>query len=650
MLRKIVRWLGYTLATVIVVVMLALVFMDWNWLRPPIERYVTDKTGRALHLYGDLKVRLSWSALTIQANDITFANPSWATQPLMLNMTQLGAEINLAALFKRPYTIATVNLIHPQIFLEQSVDGRKNWLLDRQQQDEQSTINIERVLLDKGQIGYSDPAENTSIQATVSTPTAINAGMMVGDIIFSVSGKYKGLPLTAHGMGGSVLGLNDQTTPYPLNVNLTLGHTKLQATGKVTSLTQFSALDMNIMLSGDSLDKLYPLIGIALPRTPVYFTKGRLQHTAKQWRYQQFTGNLGKSQFSGNINFDGAAKRPFLSGNLNFALLDIADLGYSIGMSNKNQGMRPQTANEPTQPARPMSVAASSNRKVLPELPFRTERWNSVDADVRIEANRIQRDQALPIENLVTHLKMNNSVLTLDPLSFGVAGGSITGSVMLNGRLDPIAANARLHARKIMLSQLFPTIKLTKKSVGQLNGDFDLQGSGNAVNQMLGSANGKVTMIVSSGEISKLMLETIGLHLWEMLQIKLTSDKPIELNCAIADFEIKQGLMQTKILVLDTDITTITGTGDINLAQETLNLDLEPHTKVISPLALRSPIYIQGKFAKPEVSVDKTRIILRSAGVVALGIINPFLAIIPLIDAGPGKNSECGKLIQQAKH
>lgn len=649
MLRKSLRWLGYTLAALILLVVLLFIFMDWNWLRPPIERYVTDKTGRTLHLYGDLKVRPSWSSITVQANNITFANPSWATQPLMLNMTQMVAEISLAELFKRHYTLSTVKLIHPQIFLEQSLDGRKNWLLDRKQQDEQSTVSIDRILLDRGNISYVDPAQNTSVQADVSTRTSANAGQMEEDIQFSASGKYKGLPLVAEGSGGTVMGLNDQTTPYPLDINLTLGHTRLQAVGKVTSLIHFSTVDMNIKLSGDSLDSLYPLIGVALPRTPLYSTQGHLLHSAKQWRYEQFAGNLGKSQFVGNINFNGASQRPFLSGNLKFSQLNLADLGSPIGMSSKNQG-KVTNSNTANQIDQSLPAAAAGNRKVLPELPFRTERWNSVDADVKIEAVHIQRDKALPIENLVTHVKMNDSILTLDPLSFGVAGGSLTGSIMLNGQRDPIVATAKVQARKIILSQLFPTIKLTKKSIGQLNGDFELQGTGNAVNQMLGSANGKVTMIVSSGEISKLMLETIGLHLWEMLQIKLTSDKPIQLNCAIADFEIKQGVMQTKILLLDTDITTITGTGDINLAHETLNLDLQPHTKVISPLALSSPIYIQGKFAKPEVSVDKTRIILRSAGAVALGILNPLLTIIPLIDAGPGKNSECGKLIQEAKH
>jgi AsmA protein len=40
---------------------------------------------------------------------------------------------------------------------------------------------------------------------------------------------------------------------------------------------------------------------------------------------------------------------------------------------------------------------------------------------------------------------------------------------------------------------------------------------------------------------------------------------------------------------------------------------------------------------------------LRAIGAIALGIVNPLLALLPLIDAGPGKDSDCGQLVRDAK-
>ena len=107
--------------------------------------------------------------------------------------------------------------------------------------------------------------------------------------------------------------------------------------------------------------------------------------------------------------------------------------------------------------------------------------------------------------------------------------------------------------------------------------------------------------------------------------------------------------MQVNALVLDTEVSTIVGSGRIDLGQEKLDLTLVPKTKTTSPVALRSPIHVRGTFSKPEVDLDKGRIAVRSLGALALGLINPLLALIPLVETGPGVSSECARLIHQAQ-
>ena len=240
-------------------------------------------------------------------------------------------------------------------------------------------------------------------------------------------------------------------------------------------------------------------------------------------------------------------------------------------------------------------------------------------------------------------------MLTLDPLDFGMAGGQLKSVISLDGRQDPIQAHAKVQARKILISKLFPTVVLNKTSIGQINGEFDLKGKGNSVGRMLASADGKVGLVVGGGEISRLMMEQAGLHLWEILELNLTGDKLIKLRCAVADFEVKDGILHTETLIFDTAVTTLVGTGSIDLGQEKLNLTLNQKTKNTSPLALRSPIYIRGSLARPEVGVDKTRVAARAIGAIALGMVNPLLALIPLIDAGPGEDSDCARLVRDAR-
>ena len=143
-------------------------------------------------------------------------------------------------------------------------------------------------------------------------------------------------------------------------------------------------------------------------------------------------------------------------------------------------------------------------------------------------------------------------------------------------------------------------------------------------------------------------MEKLGLHLWEILELKVSGDRMVNLRCAVADFNVRGGTMRADALVLDTEVTTIFGTGTIDLDSERLDLTLNQKTKSTSPLALRSPIYIRGRFAAPVAEVDKGRMAVRALGAVALGIVSPFLLLVPLIDAGPGKDSDCAKLIRGA--
>lgn len=626
-MRRFLKWLSGVLAALILLILLLALIFDWNWLRGPISRMVTDKTGRELAIHGDLKVNLGWPLTRIRAANVTFANPSWAKEKQMINVQEVEIRLDLPHLLKKELIMPEVRLGGAEVYLEQK-GNKKNWLLDRNQQDEKARVQIGHLMLDHGRLGYDNVTQKTSIQSELSTRDTARGKVGDGNVEFIAHGQYKGLALNARGMGGPVLALRDENAPYPLTLDASIGHTTLHAQGSITSLVNFSAIDMQLTLRGASLAQLYPLLGIAFPETPAYSTQGHIAHQAQVWRYEKFSGRIGKSDIAGTLQVDTDGKRPYLHGDMVSQLLDFADLGPVIGAK---------------------SGASAAQTHALPDMPFHTERWNSVDADVNLKAKALRRAQALPVDNLVAHIKMRDSVLTLDPLNFGVAGGNLSTTVVLEGNQNPIRAHLKMQAHRMLIRKLFPTFNLNKTSIGQVNGAFDLTGTGNSIARMLATANGEAALVVADGEVSKLMMETVSLHLWEMLHLKLTGDKVVKINCGIADFNVKQGLMSIKVMLLDTAVTRIDVYGSIDLGQETLDLTLTPQTKQTSLIALRTPIYIRGTLSQPKISIDKAQLAMRSLGAIALGAVNPLLALLPLVEAGPGKDSQCGKLIRDAQ-
>ena len=640
------KWSGLVIVVLTLVIAGSFALFAAN-LRGTVARLVTERTGRPL-VIGDLHWKLDWPQVRLRALDVTFANPSWARERQMLAAAGVDLSIDVPRLLTGTIYLTDVQIERPVLFFEMSADGRKNWLLDQGQQDEDARVSIGRLTLDHGTIGYDDPAQKTRIASEVSTrspaPGATPGASPEAVIVFRASGQYLGLPLTASGTGGPIIGLRDESTPYRLALAATIGPTSIRAEGTVTGLITHSAVDMKFALRGASLAELFVLLGMALPETRAYNLAGHLTHTTDLWRYDEFSGRIGQSDVAGSLQITSGAARPLLNGDLAFKSLNLADLGPVVGEEGGSAAA--QTLRRPRRVA---DRKAGPGSRALPTVPFSRDRWTSVDADVHIKAQTILRPEALPLEQLTTRLRMRESVLTLDPLEFGAAGGRVVGALRLDGTRNPIQASAKMEVRKLRLAKLLPTVALAKDSIGEINGEIELVGRGDSVGRMLATADGKVGLIINGGKISKLLMEQVVLHVPEIASLKITGDKLVDIHCGVANFNVERGNMIVDALVLDTEVTRIIGTGSVDLEKETLNLTLIPKAKQMSLFALRGPIYLRGELAHPDLELDAGRVGGRGIAALALGAINPALSLIALADPGSGKDANCSALIKQAQ-
>jgi len=150
---------------------------------------------------------------------------------------------------------------------------------------------------------------------------------------------------------------------------------------------------------------------------------------------------------------------------------------------------------------------------------------------------------------------------------------------------------------------------------------------------------------MSGGELSNLLVELVGLDGGEAIKFLLGGDRNTPIRCGVGSFKVLNGIATSESIVLDTDDTNIAGAGTVNLRDETLDVTLRPQPKDKSILAVRSPIRLHGPFADPDVSVKKGPIVARAGASILLGLVNPLAALIPLIETGPGKDSDCTALL-----
>jgi AsmA protein len=459
----------------------------------------------------------------------------------------------------------------------------------------------------------------------------MNAPDGQANVAFNATGRLRGLPLAAHGSGGSVLALRDDSTPYPIRFQATLGHTVADVDGTVTGLVALTAADVQLALKGNNLEQLYPLFRVALPATPPYRVAGHLRHRGNRTDYEKFTGRMGGSDLSGGLSVL-AGNPPSVQADVVSNTLDLADLGPLIGT-----------------PAKGQAETTARTDRLLPDEPFHVDRWKSVNMDIRFRGTHLLHAAQMPLDNLSAHAVLKDGVLRVDPLRFGAVGGEFNSTVVFDGNSDPLQARVDAHVRKLQLARVAPSMKIPNATVGDISGDIHLRGRGNSVARMLSSADGRLGFAVTDGEVSKLLLKLVGLDLGGYIATRVRGDREIPIRCAVASFDAHHGVLDTNVLVLDTPDTNVLGAGDISLASETLNLTLRPQPKKHSLLSLRTPLYVKGSFSHPSVGVNKGQLAARGAAALGLAALNPAAGLVPLIETGPGRDSNCGELVAQVQ-
>ncbi|CAN0475253.1 unnamed protein product, partial [Phaeothamnion confervicola] len=86
-------------------------------------------------------------------------------------------------------------------------------------------------------------------------------------------------------------------------------------------------------------------------------------------------------------------------------------------------------------------------------------------------------------------------------------------------------------------------------------------------------------------------------------------DKASKVNCAVGRFDLSDGKLVDRFIVMDTSRMRVTGKGKANFTDEHFDLRMNPQAKSAQFLSLATPIQVSGPFDKFKISVSAGDII-----------------------------------------
>ncbi|HEY5336999.1 MAG TPA: AsmA family protein [Rhizomicrobium sp.] len=643
-------WHGWALAAfalLAAIVIFFAVFFQWNWFRGTVERIASRDTGRTVKIDGNLHVHLwSWHP-TASVDGISMSNPDWAPQGNTAVIQHIDLTTRFWPLLWGQLDLIRVNLENPTFDLFRDKQGRANWEFGTNSADNAKAMDlpaIQHFTIHNGKLTVDDKARHMLLTATLTSHE--NVGGDKAGFQLAGQGTLNAKPFTMNVTGGPLINV-DRSKPYAFNMDVVAGSTHLTAKGAVTHPFDLGAMTAAVTFSGANLANLYYLTGLAFPSTPPYRLRADFTRDNRVYKLNNMTGTVGRSDLKGNMGVDVTSGRPFLSADLSSHELYFTDLGPLFGSAAPASVVRAGAAKAGVPMESAMQEAAHDEdaKHLLPDTPLAVDRVRQMDANVVFHADRVISTD-FPLRQLNLKLTLDHGVLNANPISFALSQGKLAGKATVDARgaVPVMSMDARL--QDVSLQQFVggkdPIVE------GTLEARAKLTGTGVSIHKVATHANGTFTAIVPHGTIRQKFAELLGIDIDRAFLF--SGDKDTNVRCILADFQVRDGVMNARHVVFDSDVVKATGSGTVNLGDETVNMQLNGAPKKFTLIRLRAPIEVTGPWTKPSIGIKASGAIAQGGVALALGVLlTPLAAIIPFVDPGLAKNADCGAAVSTAQ-
>jgi uncharacterized protein involved in outer membrane biogenesis len=593
------------LAGALLAVVVAAALFDWNWLRGPLERYLSERSRREVRI-ADLHVTPGLEP-TIRLRGVYIENAPWADRRPMAVAREASFTVSLSSIWRDRPIVTHLVLVDADVDLERQADGLRNWRLVYPDSTGPGRIRVLALEAHRSRVRFVNRGAGLDLVGT-STPLAQEQPGPSGETLTStitLEGQYRGAKFSGSALAGRFLSFRDSNRFSPLRGQIASDRTKLEFDGVFADLIQLGPMDADLRLSGPTLARLHPFIPVRPAPSRPYRLEAHVKQAADVYDVSRLKGRIGDTDVAGEGRYDRSRDRPFVRAALASDRADFADLaalaGFKSPQLDRDPGAR-SAAGQETEAELARNGAAQS---LFPARPLPIDALKAFDVEVKLDARELRSEGKLLAGSARIDARLTGGALETKTFDLGVAGGRVAGAVAFDGGSEPAAGRIRLDLKAVRLEQLLAAFSLPARAAGAISGRVDLKGSGASLAALLRSANGTLDVSMNGGRIANVLDAKLGLNPLGVFGAWLSGKSEVAVHCAAAAFEVRGGVGEFRTIALDTDRAHVQGGGKVNLAEERLDVLLRPEPKNPGIFDRREAIRVRGPFRKLEVSLEK---------------------------------------------
>lgn len=463
---------------------------------------------------------------------------------------------------------------------------------------------------------------------------AARSGQKVGDI--HDPGRFQARAVLTGGIDNPVMSDMHVTFDTASGATLTLS-------GDIAQLFDGAGIDMQIVIAGTADAVLADLFGLRdVDLVERLSISGRIKGRRDLFNLDLSDISFGDSDLSGRMDVDLRGVRPRIVADLRAEQFDLTSL-TKASMATNQDGV---AAAEEGAEGR---AEKGANERLIPNLALNPGALKMLDGGIKLQAKRLLWDDVV-VDNIHLEATLENGNLVVKPSTGRLAGGQL----IVNGHLKNNDLNFQVSLRRAAFAELGAMIDFSDVD-GSLDLSADLAGPmAPNLRAVAAGLNGNVSAVITDGHVNSgtldLLAKDLVVALVAQAQSRAQSKQGVRLHCFANAYDIRAGLAKSQVLLLDTDSMTITGDGQINLADEVVRYHLVPKPKDPSLFSLATPINVTGTITDPSFAPDSVSV----AGSVAVAVVGNLLLpgvglLLPLLNAGTGGAQPCMNVIKNGK-
>ncbi len=548
-------------------------------LRPVIEFAASRMLDRQLSI-GTL--RIVWrNPLSVELTDLRIANASWGSDPEMLRIDSLSAEIDLPALLRGVLRYDKLSLGKPELLLERNAGGDANWRsagggstrpghLAISPRDRSGFPTFIDLALHDGTLIYRNPgSRDLRLELHDLTIRSTGDDEMAA---LALDGAYNALPLRLVGETAAFSVMRDRATPFGSKFSISTAAGILGFTGTMIEPLDFDGIEGAMQIEAPKIGELLKIFGLDLRWDVPLHLAGAFAKQGAHWQLSDSDGSLAKNRFDGTLALTEAGRgRPdAVALDLGFAELDLktvfADDQKSVGTAHGHD-------------------AVSLH---IDESPGAT-------IDVQIAAKRLAYGR-IHAADFAIHGSSAPSTVSVGALSFSVAGGRVKAS----GSAHAVKGGSEI-AASIALSggDADEIAQLAGAAAGQIAGRLDAGATfdmtGQTLADVLKRSRGQAVLAMSNGQVSRAFIEKASTDLRAIFR---TSEGWVPALCLLGVVDLRDGIATIAQLRMRATDTTLVGSGEADLDAARLDVTIKAESAGSRVFALDVPLHIAGDFTR----------------------------------------------------